>query len=135
MVLSPIQKRFIMFLLGCIPVRLFASWLAYYLSRNYKKGLKVLAGLAVLPVLGWLIIILFGLRKSGPETQGNPIWWNFMRPIHMLLYIIFIYLALSNKEKLQKKAWILLLIDALIGLIAFIIYHYIKGNFKKLITK
>jgi hypothetical protein len=129
MALTAIQKRFAMFLGGCIPVRLLAVWLAYYLARrNTITGLKVLAGLAILPLLGWLVILVFGLRKTGVETQGSPIWWNFMRPIHMLLYATFIGLALSNNEKYQKKSWIPLLVDAIIGLLAFLWYHHSQGN-------
>lgn len=134
MALTKIQKRFVMFLGGCIPVRLFACWLAYYLARrNTTTGLKVLVALASLPLLGWAIIITFGLRKSGPETQGSAIWWNFMRPIHMILYAIFIYLAFSNKEENQKRAWLPLLVDACLGLVAFFWYHGTQGNFNKLI--
>lgn len=130
MTLSPIQKRFAMFLGGCIPVRLFASWLSYYLSRNNLTGLKILGGLATLPLLGWAVILAFGLRKTGAETQGAPIWWNFMRPIHMILYAIFIYLVFSNNNEYQKRAWIALLIDVLLGLIAFLWFHTKQGNIK-----
>ena len=132
MPLTKIQKRFAMFLGGCIPVRVFASWLAYYLARrNTTTGLKVLGALATLPLLGWAVILAFGLRKTGVETQGSPIWWNFMRPIHMILYATFIYLALSNKEKKIKSAWIPLLVDTLLGLIAFLWFHTNQGNISK----
>lgn len=130
--LSPIQKRFTLFLGGCIPVRLLAAWVAYYLSRNNTNGLRLLAGLAVLPVICWAIILIFGLRKTGAETQDAPIWWNFMRPIHMLLYTIFIYLALSKDINKQKQAWIVLVCDAVIGLIAFLWHHSQQGSFRKL---
>ena len=130
--LTPIQKRFAMFLGGCIPVRLLLAFAAYYLSRNNTNGLRWLAGLAVLPVIGWAIIMVFGLRKTGAETQGAPIWWNFMRPIHMLLYTIFIYLALSKDTNKQKWAWIALVCDAVIGLIAFLWHHSQQGSFHKL---
>lgn len=132
MPLTPIQKRFAMFLGGCITVRLLAAWVAYYLSRNNLNGLRWLAGLAVLPVIGWAVILTFGLRKTGTETQGATIWWNFMRPIHMLLYTIFIYLALSKDLALQKRAWIVLVCDAVIGLLAFLWHHSQQGSFRKL---
>ena len=134
MALTKIQKRFAMFLGGCIPVRLLAVWLAYYLAhRDNTIGLKWLACLAITPVVGWVIIITFGLRKSGPETQSSPIWWNFMRPIHIILYVIFIYLAFSNNEEYQLTAWIPLLVDVLLGLIAFLWYHTKEGNIYRLI--
>ena len=130
--LTPIQKRFVMFLGGCIPVRLLFAFAAYYLSRNNTVGLRWLAILAVLPVIGWAVILAFGLRKTGAETQGQPIWWNFMRPIHMLLYAIFIYLALSKDTNKQKLTWIVLVFDAVLGLIAFLYHHSQQGSFHKL---
>jgi len=121
-----------MFLGGCIPVRLLFAFAAYYLSRNNTVGLRWLAILAVLPVIGWAVILAFGLRKTGAETQGQPIWWNFMRPIHMLLYAIFIYLALSKDTNKQKLTWIVLVFDAVLGLIAFLYHHSQQGSFHKL---
>lgn len=132
MLLTAIQKRFVMFLGGCIPVRLFAAWFAYYLARNNLSGLRWLASLAVLPIIGWFVIMVFGLRKTGVETQNAPIWWNFMRPVHMLLYIIFIYLALSKDINKRNNAWIALFCDAIIGLLAFLWYHSRNHSFDKL---
>lgn len=132
MSLTPIQKRFMMFLGGCIPTRLLIAWLAYYLSRNNIVGLRWLAGIAILPIIGWFVILVFGLRKTGAETQGSPIWWNCMRPIHMLLYTIFVYLALSKDLVLQKRAWIILVCDAVIGLLAFLWHHSHQDSFRKL---
>ena len=127
--LTAIQKRFAMFLGGCVPVRLFAAWLAYYLARrNTTTGLKVLAGLAIAAVIGWAVILIFGLRKTGAETQGAPIWWNFMRPIHMFMYCLFIGLVFSNNTKYQKNAWIVLLLDVIIGLLAFLWHHLKQDN-------
>jgi len=52
-----------------------------------------------------------------------------LRPLHMFLWGFFAYLGLTGNH----KAWIVLLIDTLIGLTAFFIHHYMEGNLKKLL--
>jgi hypothetical protein len=47
----------------------------------------------------------------------------------MTLWGLFSYLAISG----NKNAWIVLLIDTLFGLGAFIQHHHKEDNFKKLI--
>lgn len=120
-----LQKRFFGFLLACIPLRL----LFVYIAKNISIGYLPYLGLvAVIPAIGFLIIYFGGYRKSGGETFGQTIWWNHLRPIHAFLYLYFSYLALNK----NKKAFIPLLIDVIIGLFSFIIYHFNSGSFKKL---
>ena len=125
--MNKMQKRFLGFLGGCVPVRLLFVVIAYHISTDY---LPIMGGLAILPVLGWLSIYFLGLRKSGLETQGQPIWWNTLRPVHALLYGIFIYLAFNQ----SKEAWIPLLVDVMMGLTAFLIYHGVERNYSKIIS-
>ena len=110
------------FLVGCIGVRSLFVIIAKYINTNY---LKYLGYLALLPAIGFIYIYLTGSRKSGPETFGDKIWWNNLRPIHAILYLLFAYNAIIG----NKQAWIYLLVDVLFGLISFLIYHYIKGDF------
>jgi hypothetical protein len=42
-----------------------------------------------------------------------------LRPIHGILYLLFAFYAI----KCDKNAWIFLLIDVIIGLISFLIFH------------
>jgi hypothetical protein len=94
------------------------------------KYLRWLGLLALLPAIGWIVIYLGGnLRKSGGEVFGGNIWWNFMRPIHALLYIIFAYFAYIGA---RNRAWKVLFVDVIFGLIAFLNYHYNQNNFTKL---
>ena len=72
-------------------------------------------------------IFLTGSRKTGAEVFGDKIWWNNLRPIHAILYTLFAYNAINK----NRKAWIYLFIDVIIGLISFIGYHYMEGNFTK----
>ena len=124
--MNTLQKRFLAFLLLCIPVRVGFVFIAKLVDKKY---LPHLGYLAILPAIGFAYIYIFGKRKTGGETFGQKIWWNNLRPLHSILYFIFAYLALKK----SNNAYIPLLLDVIIGLISFIIYHYSVGSFRKLI--
>jgi hypothetical protein len=124
--MNTIQKRFILFLFGCIGVRLLFTLVAKYASKVYLPYLGILA---LIPVIGWFYIIFIGKRDTGAEVFGDKIWWGGIRPIHLILYSIFSYLAIQK----NTNAWIALLVDTLFGLSAFLTYHYSQNNFSKLI--
>jgi hypothetical protein len=111
-----------MFLIGCIGVRSLFVVIAKYINAKY---LKYLGYLALLPAIGFMYIYLTGSRKTGAETFGEKIWWNNLRPIHSILYFLFAYNAIIG----NKQSWIYLLVDVIFGLISFLIYHYLKGDF------
>ena len=123
--LSSIQKRFLMFLIGCIGVR---SLFAYVAKHSSKQSLFYLGMLALIPAIGFIIIYFSGIRTSGPEVFGEKIWWNELRIVHALLYILFAIYAFQNKS----FAWIPLAIDVIVGLIAFLFYHNKVGSFESL---
>ena len=123
--MNKIQKRFIMFIFGCILTRALLVALAYNLD---KTKLKIMGIIAIIPALGWLYLYFTGSRKTGLETQGGEIWWDKLRPIHAILYLIFAYLAIINNE----YAWIPLLVDVMFGFTVFLIYHGIEKNYSKL---
>ena len=111
------NKRVLLFLLGCITVRLSFVFIAKYASKSI---LPYLGGLALLPSIGFFTIYFTNSRKTGIEVFGGKIWWNNLRPIHGLLYMIFAILAIKE----DKRAWIILLLDVLIGFIGFLIHYY-----------
>ena len=125
--MNDLQKRFLMFLIGCIGVRSLFVIIAKYVNTQY---LKYMGYLALLPAIGFIYIYLTGSRKTGPETFGEKIWWNNLRPIHSMLYFLFAYNAING----NKQAWIYLLVDVLFGLISFLVHHYVNGDFFKLIN-
>ena len=124
--MNTIQKRFALFLFGCIGLR---SLLVYIAKTTDVKYLQIMGYLAIIPAIGFSYIFLTESRKTGGEVFGAKIWWNKLRPVHAILYGLFAYNAINK----NKQAWIYLLIDVIIGLISFIGYHLMEGNFTKII--
>ena len=124
--MNNIQKRFLLFLIGCIGIR---SLFVIVAKNSDIKYLKYMGYLALLPAFGFIYIYLTGSRKTGEEVFGDKIWWNNLRPIHSLLYFLFAYNAINR----NKNSWMYLLIDVIIGLISFLVFHFLNGDFSKLI--
>jgi hypothetical protein len=124
--MNTIQKRFLLFLIGCIGLRS----LFVVIAKNIDiKFLPYLGYLALLPTIGFIYIYATDSRKTGAETFGEKIWWNNLRPVHALMYGLFAFNAINK----NPNAWIYLLIDVLIGLFSFLIFHYTNGDFSKII--
>lgn len=124
--MNNIQKRFLLFIFGCIAIRLYLTYLAKNAS---SENLQLFGYLALIPVFGWFYIIFIGERNTGGEVFGEQIWWKDLRFVHMMLWSCFSYMAI-NKD---KESWKLLFGDTMLGLLAFLSYHYCEGNFRMLI--
>ncbi len=125
--MNDIQKRFLLFIFGCIGIRSLFVIIAKNSSANV---LPYLGYLALIPTIGFIYIFATDSRKTGVEVFGDKIWWNNLRPLHAVLYGLFAFNAIKG----NKDAWIYLLIDVLIGLVSFSIFHYINGDFSKLMV-
>lgn len=124
--MNNIQKRFLLFLFGCIGVRS----LFVYIAKNVNTQFLMYMGyLALIPAFGFIYLYISGSRQTGVEVFGEKIWWNNLRPIHGILYFLFAYNAIIG----NKNAWIYLLIDVILGLISFLIFHLYNGDFKKVL--
>jgi hypothetical protein len=123
--MNNIQKRFLIFLIGCIGMR---SLFVILAKNSNEEYLKYMGYLALLPAIGFIYIYLTGSRITGGETFGDKIWWNDLRPIHSLIYFLFAYNAIIG----NKNAWLYLLFDVVFGLTSFLIFHYQNGDFSKL---
>ena len=123
--MNPTQKRFLMFLVGCMGSRVLFTLLAKYIDIQY---LPILGYIALLPALGFFYIYITGSRKTGLEVGGDKIWWNRLRPFHSILYFLFAYNAITKHVNSLKY----LAIDTSMGLLAFLSYHYENGSFQKL---
>lgn len=117
-----LTKRMLLFLIGCMGTRFLFVYISKTISLDY---LPYLGYLALLPAIGFIYIYLTGSRETGAEVFGEKIWWNNLRPIHAVLYLIFAYSAITK----NKNAWTWLLLDVLLGLVGFLIHHYQAGSF------
>lgn len=124
--MNEIKKRFLLFLGLCVPIRI----ALVFLSKNIKKKyLQYLSFLSLLVAIGFITIYIFDLRNTGFEVSNSEVWWNQLRPIHSVLYLLFSIYAFKK----EKFSYLPLLLDIIIGIIAFLIYHYKEDNFKKLL--
>ena len=102
------KERFYYFIFGCILVRSLFILIAKNASENVLFYFGIIA---LIPSFMFFYLYFSGSRPTGPEA-GGEIWWNWARPIHGSLYLIFAILAINN----NNKAWIVLLIDLLFGI-------------------
>ncbi len=110
------KKRLLLFLFGCIGTRFLLVYIAKIIGVQFLKYM----GFLTLPIaLGFFYIFVTGSRKTGVEVFGDKIWWNSLRPIHGTLYLLFSWNAIKG----NRSAWIYLLIDVIIGLVSFLVYH------------
>lgn len=123
--MNDLQKRFLLFLIGCIGTR---SLFVIIAKKIDLKFLPYLGYLALLPAIGFIYIYVTGSRKTGAEVFGGKIWWNNLRPLHAILYSLFAYNAIIG----NSNAWMYLLVDVIIGLVSFLSFHYSNGDFSKL---
>jgi hypothetical protein len=116
--MNNLQKRYLMFLVGCIGTRIF---IAYYAKNLTTEQLPLAGAFAFLFALGWANIYLNQSRKVGIETFGDEIWWDKVRPIHITLYFLFALMALNR----MHSAWIVLVVDVILGTVFFLNHHFL----------
>ena len=123
--MNPTQKRFLMFLVGCMGSRVLFTLLAKYIDIQY---LPILGYIALLPAIGFFYIYVTGSRKTAFEIEGEKVCWNNLRPFHSILYLLFAYNAITK----HANSWKYLALDTSMGLLAFLSHHYENGSFQKL---
>lgn len=112
--MNAFHKKLLLFLVFCIGTRTLVAYLAKNANKTY---LRYMGYLALLPALGFLFLYFTGVRKVG--VFGEKIWWNDLRPVHALLYLLFSYNAIRGKS----FAWVFLLMDMFIGLFSFLFFY------------
>jgi hypothetical protein len=116
--MNNLQKRYLLFLVGCIGTRVF---IAYYAKMLTKEQLPLAGAFAFVFALGWTYLYLSESRKVGFETFGDEIWWDKVRPIHITMYFIFAFMALNR----ARYAWVVLAADVILGLFLFLNHHFL----------
>ena len=122
--MNNIQKRFILFLFLCIPLRLFIAYLIY--KREHVDLLKFIL---LFIGFGFTYIYALDLRKTGGEVFGSKIWWNNLRPLHALNYLLATYMLHKN----IKRPEYVILFDTIVGFLKFLIYHIKTDNIDQLL--
>ena len=107
----------LMFLIGCMGARLGWTYAAY----RFPALLPWLGLFALGVSIGFTVIYVKGWRKTGIETGGEAIWWNDLRPVHAFMYGLFAVLAFRG---VKEHAWKVLLLDTIIGFLAFVQHHF-----------
>jgi hypothetical protein len=104
------KYRKLLFLFGCLPIRI----LYIYLAK--KATLNLLYYLGIIAIA--IGISFFYHSKFGNKTGffGGKAWWHPVRNMHGLLWVLFGVLAIMKK----KRAYIVLIIDVIVGIITFI---------------
>lgn len=110
-------SRALLFLIGCIGLRSAFAYAAFKINTNY---LPYLGAVALIPVVGWIYILITGSRQTGLEAGGR-IWWNNLRPVHAALWAGFAGAAIMK----NNNAYLFLVVDVVLGLAAWLNHHFL----------
>ena len=120
--------RIFTFLTLCIGARVLLAFVPLFI-KSYSIAplyhIRVLSIILLAISIGFFTIFFGGLRKTGVETLGKPIWWNALRPVHGTLYLISALLSWNARYTYTS---IVLGIDVFIGLVSFMTHHLYAGD-------
>lgn len=121
-----IEVIYILFFTLCIGARSLLALLPFYLSEYQNK---IFAFILAIISIGFMSIYVAGFFKengvivAGGKISGEKnIWWNHLRPIHSVFYMIAAYFSFKGQK---KKASTILFFDLLFGIISFIMHHFV----------
>ena len=131
------NQRILLFLIACIPVRFLIVGIAFYVSYvSYQNNtilsrdtmFNKLLTKNLIKNIFYLMTFMIGLgfiyifiSKKKYGAFGGKAWWFHLRIIHGINYLLYTYLAVNN----YKNAFLILLFDVLIGILAFIINYFL----------
>tara|TARA_B100000795_G_scaffold267547_1_gene252591 strand:+ start:52 stop:390 length:339 start_codon:yes stop_codon:yes gene_type:complete len=104
------KYRKLLFIFGCLPIRILYIHFAKNANLNQLFYLGIIA---IIIGLSFFYQSKFGGKNS---PFGGSVWWHPVRNIHGILWVLFGILAIMKKS----KAYMVLIIDVIIGIIAFI---------------
>jgi hypothetical protein len=107
------MNSILLFLFGCIPMRLLLVYLSTILPHNIVSIPLFLIS------FGFLYLYFTNGRLNAFEA-GGVTWWKDLRIIHGLLYLAAAIYAFQG----NKLVWVPLLIDVIFGASSFLIHHY-----------
>ena len=119
------MKRNLLFLLGCIGTRSLLT-----LASTNTNLLPYIGIFTLFISLGFLYIYTFGSEKADKQLEwykdnDTKLWWNQLRLIHGLTYLLFTILAFGQKD----YAWTVLAVDTIFGLVVWLLHRLYNLNF------
>jgi hypothetical protein len=120
---KPKQQQIFTFLVGCIGTRIALSIIAKKSSGNNLQYIGLFASIIS---LSFVYMFFNNDKKNGSKGfSGAIIWWKSLRLVHAFLFMLFAYFAYYE----NKKAWMILLVDAFIGFGAWYLHYYQSVEF------
>jgi hypothetical protein len=107
------KDNILLFFTICLCTR---SALVFFIKSQKENNLPIFGYMGLIPVFGFLYNYFFH-NKNKKGFFGGKVWWNNLRIIHSLLYLLFSIFSINK----NKYSWVPLLIDVIIGLISFVI--------------
>ena len=114
--MNDFQKRFLMFIFGCIGVRSALAYATKVVNPDYLPYIGIVILLGAIR-----FIYLFFTNPTGPQFLGKDIWWNNIRPVHFVFYLLFAITAFMKKS----YAWVFLALDVVFAIGSFLVFHFI----------
>jgi hypothetical protein len=112
-------RRIVVFLLGCILSRTLLTVLAMKIDPVY---LPYMGYIAFAVAVSFFYLYIFGNARADGQLEwlgDAKIWWNDLRPVHGGLFMLFAALAVKQ----SPNAWMVLALDTLVGLTAWLFHH------------
>jgi len=100
------------FLFGCVPVRFIMA--LSLLAMPPELVTLTASALAAIGV-SFALLYMFKLRLNAPEGGGQT-WWNYLRPLHGVLYLFAAHLLVIGN---RRYASMVLIIDVIVGMVAW----------------
>ena len=110
------KTRKLLYTTVCIPLRFFVALCPLVVPDRLVQATSLFLGMIG---LSFATLYFFSLRLKAPEG-GGVTWWNYLRPIHAETYMGAAYSLYTGKKTM---ATILLLVDTLIGIVAWSLLH------------
>ena len=110
------NKIVLYFIFGCFLSRIILALIAKYINNKYLPYMSL-----VTLIIGISFIYTSILDKK-IGFFGSKVWWNNYRLVHSFNYILF---SLAAYYK-NSNSWVILLVDAFLGLLFFVNKYYLN---------
>ncbi len=104
------------FIFGCFLSRIILALIAKFINIKY------LPYMSLFTLIIGLSFIYTSILNKKIGFFGSKVWWNNYRLIHSFNYILFSLVAYYK----NINSWIILLVDAFLGLIFFVNKYYLN---------